>query len=106
MGIYTVTLPRGTLDLAGEIYYEAENLLYISAAGREYDAYLDQKTLLNASITYTADSNRNFVRANGSKLSDELYRISSQSVATLWTLSQFGGPLYYGIEFGFNFGGG
>jgi iron complex outermembrane receptor protein len=104
-GIYTWTLPAGTIDFAGEVYYEDENLFYISAAGREYDAYLDQKTLLNASITFTSDSQRYFIRAYGRNLSDELYRIASQSVATLWTHSQFGAPRNYGIEVGVNFSG-
>jgi iron complex outermembrane receptor protein len=104
-GIYTWTLPAGSIDLAGEVYYEDENLFYISAAGRDYDAYLDQKTLLNASITYTSESQRYFIRAYGRNLSDEIYRIASQSVATLWTHSQFGAPRNYGIEVGMTFGG-
>ncbi len=104
-GIYTWTLPSGSLDLAGEVYYEDENLFYISAAGRAYDAYLDQKTLLNASVTYTSESQRYFIRAYGRNLSDEVYRIASQSVATLWTHSQFGAPRNFGIEVGMTFGG-
>jgi len=104
-GIYTWTLPSGSIDLAGEVYYEDENLFYISAAGRDYDAYLDQKTLLNASVTYTSESQRYFIRAYGRNLSDEVYRIASQSVATLWTHSQFGAPRNYGIEVGMTFGG-
>ncbi len=45
----------GALEFTGEYYHEDENLFYISAAGRQYDAYLDEKNLLNASVTYTAD---------------------------------------------------
>ena len=68
-------------------------------------AYLDSKTLLNASVTYTDGDDRFFVRAYGKNLSDERYRVASQSVATLWTHSQWGAPRTYGIEFGINFSG-
>ena len=101
---YIVGLPTGSLDISGEVYYEDANLFYIAAAGREYDAYLDEKTLLNASVTYADEADRFFVRVYGRNLSDERYRIASQSVATLWTHTQFGAPRSYGVEFGLKFG--
>ena len=101
---YLVGLPSGSLDVTGEVYYEDANLYYISAAGREFDAYLDAKTLLNASITYADDNDAYFVRLWGKNLSDERYRIASQSVATLWTHTQWGAPRSYGVEVGFKFG--
>jgi iron complex outermembrane receptor protein len=104
-GIYTWELSGGgRVDLAGEYYHEDENLFYISAAGRQYDAYLDAKDLLSASVTYTAQDARWFVRGYGRNLTDERYRIASQSVATLWTHSQFGAPINFGVEFGMGFG--
>lgn len=104
-GLYTVPLARGSLALSADLYYEDENLFYISAAGREFDAYLDSKTLLSAGVTYTADDERYFLRVYGKNLTDTRYRIASQSVATLWTHTQWGAPRSYGIEFGMNFGG-
>ncbi len=104
-GIYTIALARGDLELSGDVYYEDENLFYISAAGREFDAYLDSKTLIGAGITYNADNDRFFIRAYGKNLGDKRYRIASQSVATLWTHTQWGAPRNYGVEFGINFGG-
>jgi len=104
-GIYTVELGHGYLDFAADVYYEDENLFYIAAPGREFDAYLDAKTLVNASITYTDADDRYFVRAYGKNLADERYRIASQSVATLWTHTQFGAPRSFGVEMGVNFGG-
>ncbi|MBU6212294.1 MAG: TonB-dependent receptor [Gammaproteobacteria bacterium] len=104
-GTYTTDLASGSLDVTGEVYYEDANLFYISAAGRQYDAYLDEKTLLNLSVTYTDGQDRFFVRAYGKNLSDERYRVASQSVATLWTHTQWGAPRSYGIEVGVNFGG-
>ena len=105
--IYTWELGGGgSVDFAGEYYHEDENLFYISAAGREYDAYLDDKNLLNASVTYTAPNGGWFVRGYGKNLTDERYRIASQSVAQLWTHSQWGAPINFGVEFGIGFGGG
>ena len=104
-GIYTWDLASGgRVDFGAEYYHEDENLFYISAAGRQYDAYLDAKDLINASVTYTAPDARWFVRGYGKNLTDERYRIASQSVATLWTHSQFGAPINFGVEFGMGFG--
>ncbi len=103
--LYTWSLGNGSrVEFGAEYYHEDENLFYISAAGREYDAYLDEKNLLNASVTYTDPDANWFVRGYGKNLTDERYRIASQSVATLWTHSQFGAPINYGIEFGMGFG--
>jgi iron complex outermembrane recepter protein len=104
-GIYTWELASGNrVDFGAEFYHEDENLFYISAAGREYDAYLDEKNLINASVTYTSVDGNWFVRGYGKNLTDERYRIASQSVATLWTHSQFGAPVNFGVEFGMGFG--
>ena len=103
--LYTWTLGSGAdLEFGAEYYHEDENLFYISAAGRQYDAYLDEKNLLNASVTYTGADGNWFVRGYGRNLTDERYRIASQSVATLWTHTQWGAPINYGVEVGFGFG--
>jgi iron complex outermembrane receptor protein len=104
-GIYSVPLARGQLDISADVYYEDENLFYISAAGREFDAYLDSKTLVSAAVAYASENNRYFVRVYGKNLTDNRYRIATQSVATLWTHTQWGAPRHYGVEFGINFGG-
>ena len=104
-GIYTWELGNGAaLEFTGEYYHEDENLFYISAAGRQYDAYLDEKNLLNASVTYKAADDKYFLRVYGKNLTDERYRIASQSVATLWTHTQWGAPINFGIEVGMGFG--
>ena len=105
-GTYTWGLgSMGKLDWTGEVYYEAKNLFYTSAAGRAYDAYLDSKTLFNTSIGYTSENGRYYARLYGKNLGDKRYRIASQSVATLWTHSQFGEPRNYGLQVGVKFGG-
>ena len=103
-GTYSLDLAGGYVDITGEVFYEDENLFYISVAGRAFDAYLDSKVLLNASVTYSDGDGRFFVRGYGKNLSDKRYRIASQSVATLWTHTQWGTPRSYGVEVGFNFG--
>ncbi|HET9694717.1 MAG TPA: TonB-dependent receptor [Steroidobacteraceae bacterium] len=103
--LYTWTLGSGAaLEFGAEYYHEDENLFYISAAGRQYDAYLDEKNLINASVTYTSADGAWFVRGYGRNLTDERYRIASQSVAQLWTHTQWGAPINFGVEFGFGFG--
>jgi iron complex outermembrane receptor protein len=104
-GIYSWVLGSGgSVDFAAEYYHEDENLFYISAAGRQYDAYLDEKNLINASVTYNAPDGNWFLRGYGKNLTDERYRIASQSVATLWTHTQWGAPINFGVEFGMGFG--
>jgi iron complex outermembrane receptor protein len=114
-GTYTFEFTGGSrLELTGEVYYEDENLYYISAAppppgftsaNSPYNAVLDAKTLLNASVVWTAADDQYFVRLYGKNLSDERYRIASQSVGTLWTHTQWGEPRNYGIQVGAKFGG-
>ncbi len=94
------------LQLTGEFYHEDANLFYISAAGRAYDAYLDAKDLINLSLGWTSANGQWSARLYGKNLSDERYRVASQSVATLWTHSQFGEPRNYGLQLGYKFGGG
>lgn len=92
------------LQFVASLAYEAENIFYYSDAGRAFDAFLDSKTLVDASVAYFAPSDKWFVRAYGKNLTDERYRIASQSVATLWTHSQFGEPRAFGLQLGMNFG--
>jgi iron complex outermembrane receptor protein len=104
-GTYTIDgVIGGRLELSGEVYYEDRNLFYISAVGPAYNAYLDSKTLLNASVGWTSSNGQYFARLYGKNLSDKLYRIASQSVANLWTHTQWGEPRNVGIQFGVKFG--
>lgn len=94
-----------TIGFGTSVAYEDENTFYYSDVGRQYDAVLDAKTLIDASLTYRSPNNRWFLTAYGKNLTDERYRIASQSVATLWTHSQFGDPRNYGVIVGVNLGG-
>ena len=116
MGTYTFGLANSSkLEATGEVYYESKNLYYISAvtppagstnATSPYNAYLDSKTLLHVSLAWTSANGKYFARLYGRNLTDRRYRVASQSVATLWTHTQFGEPRNYGIQFGAKFGGG
>jgi iron complex outermembrane recepter protein len=107
-GTYTWDLATaGKLDLSGEVYYEDKNLFYISAAVpgvRSYDAYLDSKVLTSLSLGYTSDNGHYYARLYGKNLGDKRYRVASQSVANLWTHTQWGEPRNYGLQVGVKFG--
>jgi iron complex outermembrane receptor protein len=103
-GSYDWFVGDASVRLAGTLSYEAKNIFYYSDAGRANDAFLDSKTLVDANLTYNAANERWFVRAYGKNLTDRRYRIASQSVALLWTHTQFGEPRAYGLQVGMNFG--
>jgi iron complex outermembrane receptor protein len=102
-GQYTWLLGSNALDLNASISYESKNIFYYSDAGRQYDAFLDAKTLYDAGLTYHAGEHW-FIKAYGKNLGDKRYRVASQSVATLWTHTQFGEPRTYGLQVGLSLG--
>jgi len=104
-GQYTWALGNSNaIELMASAAYEAKNIFYYSDAGRQYDAFLDAKTLFDAGLTYRA-GDRWYVKAYGKNLGDKRYRVASQSVATLWTHTQFGEPRAYGVQVGLDLGG-
>jgi iron complex outermembrane receptor protein len=103
-GLYTFEALDGRVDLFGSVGYEDANVFYYSEFRPEFNSVLDERTLVDASITYTGADDRWFVRAFGNNLTDERYRIASQVVAGLWTHSQFGTPRNYGLQLGMKFG--
>jgi iron complex outermembrane receptor protein len=99
---YTVPLGNAnSLVFDASAAYESKNIFYYSDAGRQFDAFLDSKTLYDAGVTFRAGE-RWFLKAYGKNLGDKRYRIASQSVATLWTHTQFGEPRAYGLQVGLN----
>jgi iron complex outermembrane receptor protein len=55
---------------------------------------------LDASITFYDAQNRFYFRLLGANLTDKKYRTGALSVATLWIMSAYGSPRYFGLEFG------
>jgi iron complex outermembrane receptor protein len=83
--------------------YEDESVSAYSDVAPEYNTMLNEKTLVDASVTFYDKDDRYFIRALGSNLTDEDYRTGSLSVATLWIMSAYGPPRYFGLEFGAKF---
>jgi iron complex outermembrane receptor protein len=106
--LYTHDAFGGRMDWNMVVSYEDENVFYYAdrskGLGAEFDSFLDEKTLLDASVTYTAEDGRWFVRGFGNNLTDERYRVASQVVSNLWTHSQFGMPRSFGVQLGLKFG--
>lgn len=94
----------GTLRWNSNFNYEDENTYYYNDdIGAEFDTILEERTILNFSVTYTDPSERYYVSAFGRNLTDDRYKTASQAVGVLWTFSNYGPPRTYGVEAGFNF---
>lgn len=96
---------NGRLVFDGSVFYEDDSFYNYSDLGSEFDTKLDEKTLVNASITYEDAEDRYYLRLIGKNLTDSRYRTGSLPVANLWVMSSFGAPRFYGVELGFKFGG-
>lgn len=105
----------GQLRVIGGVYYEDESTNYYAvdapSAGfpggtpvPEFNTTLQERTLVNASITYTHPSNSWYIAAFGKNLTDERYRNASQYVGGLWTFSTYAEPRVWGVELGARFG--
>lgn len=66
--------------------------------------YADARTLVGASITYTAANDRWFARVMGRNLSNKTYKVSAQNVDPLWIWAFYGEPRFVGAEIGYKFG--
>ncbi len=93
----------GSLDWNLRVSYEDESVASYSDAGDEFNTTLNDKTLVDASVTWRNQDENFWIKAYGRNLTDERYRTGSLSVATLWIMSAYGPPRWYGVEFGANF---
>ena len=62
---------------------------------------LEDRTLIDANVTWRNVDDTYWVTLYGKNLTDETYRVGSNSVAGLWNFTLFGEPLEYGIEAGY-----
>jgi len=90
----------GSMEYRLRVSYEDSSVAAYSDVDPKYDTTLNAKTLVDASITFHDADDKYFVRLLGNNLTDERYRTGSLSVATLWIMSAYGPPRYFGIEFG------
>jgi iron complex outermembrane receptor protein len=95
------SLGTGEMQYSFGVDYEAEAPFVYSNVASAYDGITDDRTLLNAAITFTDAEDRYFVRLYVHNLSDEIYRVGELPVANLWTMSYYGEPRAFGMEFGF-----
>jgi iron complex outermembrane receptor protein len=94
-------LGSGEMQYSFGVDYEAEAPFVYSGVTSAYDGITDDRTLLNAAITFTDAEDHYFVRLYVHNISDEIYRVGELPVANLWTMSYYGEPRAFGMEFGF-----
>jgi iron complex outermembrane receptor protein len=94
----------GRLMWSADANYEDEAVFTYTAVPDTPNGLTDDRTLLNASLTYTSADEQWWLRAFGKNLTDEEYRIGELPVGGLWVMSFYGEPRVYGLEAGMRFG--
>jgi len=61
---------------------------------------IEERTLINAAITYRDPTDRWHVTLYGRNLTDQQKRVTANSVAALWNFTQWSDPRQYGIQVG------
>tara|TARA_R110002110_G_scaffold205066_1_gene416618 strand:- start:6225 stop:8690 length:2466 start_codon:yes stop_codon:yes gene_type:complete len=102
--IYEHSMMGGEMRWQANVNYEDDSIFTYSVVGPEFHGRTDDRTLFNASVTYTESAGRYFVRLYGKNLTDEEYRIGELPVADLWNFAYFGEPRTLGLEAGMFFG--
>jgi iron complex outermembrane recepter protein len=97
---YEQPLTVGSLTYGLAINYqdEAEASVFNSPLTQ-----IEERTLVDANITFRDLEQRYYVTLWGKNLTDERHRIGANSVAGLWNFTMFGRPRSYGLEAGVTF---
>ncbi len=77
----------------------AGNPIVIPKANTQGEA----RTLLNANITWKSSSDKLELTLYGKNLTDQVYRVAANPVATLWNFSRHGPPRELGVQVGLKF---
>jgi iron complex outermembrane recepter protein len=85
------------------VSYEDASIQSYGDGGDQFNTTLNEKTLLDASIKYSSPGDKYFVKLVGKNLTDKRYRTGSLSVASIWVMSAYGAPRWFGAEVGANF---
>lgn len=64
---------------------------------------LEERTLVNAFITWEDSDSQFGVSLYGKNLTDEVYRNSANAVANLWNFTTYGPPRELGVQVGYSF---
>jgi iron complex outermembrane receptor protein len=103
-GIFNNHFGQHPFEWRLRVSYEDDSVSSYSDVDEIFNTELQSRTLVDASVTWTHPDGNWYIRALGSNLTDERYRTGSLSVATLWIMSAYAPPRYYGIEVGGKFG--
>jgi iron complex outermembrane receptor protein len=87
-----------TYNLSANYQDEAEMSVFNSPLTQ-----MEERTLVDANITWWEPEERYYVTLWGKNLTDERHRIGANSVAGLWNFTMYGRPLSYGLEAGVTF---
>lgn len=101
--LYEQDLRNGRLAWAADVNYEDEAVFTYTAVPNTPNGMTDNRTLVNASVTYSSANDQWWVRAYGKNLTDEAYRIGELPVGGLWVMTYWAEPLSYGLEAGVKF---
>jgi len=101
--LYEQDLGGGQLTWAADVNFEDDAVFAYTAVPGTPNGVTDDRTLVNASVTYTSANDQWWVRAYGKNLTDEEYRIGELPVGGLWVMTFWGEPLSYGLEAGVKF---
>ena len=88
------------LEFDLRVGYESKSYASYSDVPGASDPTLNGHTLVDINLTYRDSKDRYYLSLLGSNLTDKRYRTGSLSVATLWIMSSYGPPRFWGIEFG------
>lgn len=115
-GTYFADLSQGSLTFYGGLHYQSEyqtssfpaNFQGADAAGnpiiiQKAFTQVEQRTLLDASIAWTSEDENWVVTLYGKNLTEQVWRQSSNPVATLWNFTGIAPPRELGIAAKFHF---
>ncbi len=110
-GNYDVSLSNGgNIQVTAGLHYQDEaetspfdpNAAAAGVARHPTNTQMEDRTLVNANITYFSPDERYHLTLFGKNLTNEEYRVSANSVGALWNFTQYGAPRQWGLELGFN----
>jgi iron complex outermembrane receptor protein len=101
--LYNHGLFGGDMDWVLNVNYEDEAVYAYTALPGTPDGVTDDRTLVNAAVTFKPGGGSWWVRAFGKNLTDEEYRVGELPVANLWVMSYYGQPITFGVEAGMDF---
>ncbi len=64
---------------------------------------IEERTLVNAFVTWESPTGAFNVSLYGKNLTDEEYRVAANPVANLWNFSRHGPPRHWGVQAGYSF---